>query len=162
MQRKLVVLMFVFAFLFSVSSVTSAEVIKLKLANYFPTTHMNSAMLGKFCEELNKKLAGKVEITQYTGGTLLSAPKMAAGVETGIADIGFSHCSYTRGRFPVMEIMEAAPRVPEPLDSRPCVERFLQQVQAEGVERLSPHHLLYESGERAPDAQQAREDPGRP
>lgn len=47
-----------------------------------------------------------MEITQYTGGTLLTAPKMAAGVETGIADIGFSHCSYTRGRFPVMEIME--------------------------------------------------------
>ncbi len=47
-----------------------------------------------------------MEITQYTGGTLLTAPKMAAGVETGIADIGLSHCSYSRGRFPVMEIME--------------------------------------------------------
>ena len=114
MQRKLVVLMFVLAFLFSVSSVTSAAVIKLKLANYFPTTHMNSVMLGKFCEELNKKLAGKVEITQYTGGTLLTAPKMAAGVETGIADIGFSHCSYTRGRFPVMEIMELPLGFPSP------------------------------------------------
>ena len=114
MQRKLVVLMFVLAFLFSVSSVTNADVIKLKLANYFPTTHMNSVMLAKFCEELNKKLAGKVEITQYTGGTLLTAPKMAAGVATGIADIGFSHCSYTRGRFPVMEIMELPLGFPSP------------------------------------------------
>ena len=114
MQRKLVVLMFVLAFLFSVSSVTCADVIKLKLANYFPTTHMNSVMLGKFCEELNKKLAGKVEITQYTGGTLLTAPKMAAGVATGIADLGFSHCSYTRGRFPVMEIMELPLGFPSP------------------------------------------------
>jgi len=106
--------MFVLAFLFSVSSVTCADVIKLKLANFFPTMHMNSVMLGKFCEELNKKLAGKVEITQYTGGTLLTAPKMAAGVETGIADIGFSHCSYTRGRFPVMEIMELPLGFPSP------------------------------------------------
>lgn len=114
MQRKLVVLMFVLAFLFSVSSVTCADVIKLKLANYFPTTHMNSVMLAKYCEELNKKLAGKVEITQYTGGTLLTAPKMAAGVATGIADIGFSHCSYTRGRFPVMEIMELPLGFPSP------------------------------------------------
>ncbi len=63
-------------------------------------------MLGKYCEELNKKLVGKVELTQYTGGTLLAAPKMAAGVASGIADIGFSNCSYSRGRFPVMEIME--------------------------------------------------------
>jgi TRAP-type C4-dicarboxylate transport system substrate-binding protein len=114
MQKKLVVLMFVLAFLFSVSSVTCADVIKLKLANYFPTTHMNSVMLGKYCEELNKKLAGKVEITQYTGGTLLTAPKMAAGIVTGIADIGFAHCSYTRGRFPVMEIMELPLGFPSP------------------------------------------------
>jgi TRAP-type C4-dicarboxylate transport system substrate-binding protein len=28
----------------------------------------------KYCEELNKKMAGKVEITQYAGGTLLTAP----------------------------------------------------------------------------------------
>ena len=87
------VLMFVLVFLFSVSSVACADVIKLKLANFFPPTHMNSAMLAKYCEELNKKLAGRVEIIQYTGGTLLTAPKMAVGVSTGIADIGFSHCS---------------------------------------------------------------------
>ena len=57
---------------------------------------MNSVMMGKYCEELNKKLAGKVEITQYTGGTLLTADKMAAGVATGIADIGLSNFP-TRG-----------------------------------------------------------------
>ena len=114
MQKKVMVLMFVLAFLFSVSSVVCADVIKLKLANFFPAMHMNSVMLGKYCEELNKKLAGKVEITQYTGGTLLTAPKMAAGVATGIADIGFSHCSYTRGRFPVMEIMELPLGFPSP------------------------------------------------
>ena len=62
--------------------------------------------MGKFCDELSKKLTGKVELTQYAGGTLLSAPKIAAGVSAGIADIGLSNLSYTRGRFPVMEIME--------------------------------------------------------
>lgn len=107
MGRKVALLVFVVLFLFSMySSPYAAEVIKLKFANYFPPTHMNSVMMGKFCDEMNKKLAGKVEMTQYTGSTLLSAPKMAAGVSTGIADIGLSNCSYTRGRFPVMEIME--------------------------------------------------------
>ena len=88
-----------FSFLFTSFSY-AADVIKLKFANYFPPTHMNSVMMGKYCEELNKKLAGKVEITQYTGSTLLSAPKIAAGVSTGIADIGLSNLAYTRGRFP--------------------------------------------------------------
>jgi TRAP-type transport system periplasmic protein len=107
MGRKMVVAIFVVSLLFSAASLTyAADVIKLKFANYFPPTHMNSVMMGKYCDELNKKLAGKVELTQYAGGTLLTAPKMAAGVATGIADIGLSHCSYSRGRFPVMEIME--------------------------------------------------------
>ena len=107
MGRKVAWGVFVVSFLFLVvSSSYAAEVIKLKFANYFPPTHMNSVIMGKYCEELNKKLAGKVELTQYTGSTLLSAPKMAAGVAGGIADIGLSNLSYTRGRFPVMEIME--------------------------------------------------------
>ncbi|MCX5802696.1 MAG: TRAP transporter substrate-binding protein [Proteobacteria bacterium] len=106
-MRRLVLLVFVVSLLFLTYSFTyAADVIKLKFANYFPPTHMNSVMMGKFCDELNKKLAGKVELTQYTGSTLLSAPKIAAGVSTGIADIGLSNLAYTRGRFPVMEIME--------------------------------------------------------
>ncbi|HEY3275213.1 MAG TPA: TRAP transporter substrate-binding protein [Syntrophorhabdaceae bacterium] len=106
MVRKLLSALFIVSLLLGLASVSSADVIKLKFANYFPPTHMNSIMMGKFCEEINKKLAGKAEVTQYTGGTLLTAPKMAAGVASGIADIGLSHCSYSRGRFPVMEVME--------------------------------------------------------
>ena len=84
----------------------AAEVIELSLANYMPVMHINSVLMGKFCDEVNKRLAGKVKVTQHTGGTLLTAPKMAAGVASGIADIGLSHCSYSRGRFPVMELTE--------------------------------------------------------
>jgi TRAP-type C4-dicarboxylate transport system substrate-binding protein len=108
------VLVFIAAFVFSVCPMACAEVIKLKVANFFPPVHMNSIMVGKYCEELNKRLAGKVELTQYTGGTLLTAPKIAAGVSTGIADVGLSHCSYSRGRFPVMEIMELPLGFPSP------------------------------------------------
>ena len=84
----------------------AADVIKLKFANYMPILHINVPLMQKFCDEVNKKLAGKIEITQYPAGTLLTAPKMAAGVADGIADIGLAHCSYSRGRFPVMELTE--------------------------------------------------------
>jgi TRAP-type transport system periplasmic protein len=107
MLKKLAFFVSVFSLLFSTYSFTHAdEPIKLKVANYFPPTHMCSVLLGQYCDEVNKQLPGKVELTQYVGGTLLTAPKMAAGVVSGIADIGFSHCAYTRGRFPVMEIVE--------------------------------------------------------
>lgn len=107
MTKRLTVLVFIVAVVLSAYAPSyAADVIKLKFANFFPPTHMNSTMLGKWCDELNKKLGGKVEITQYTGGTLLTAPKIAGGVATGIADIGFAHTAYSRGRFPVTEIME--------------------------------------------------------
>jgi TRAP-type C4-dicarboxylate transport system substrate-binding protein len=107
MLKKLVFFMFVVSLLFSTYSFTRAEEpIKIKVANYFPPTHMCAVLLGNFCNEVNKKLPGKVELTQYVGGTLLTAPKMATGVASGIADMGFSHCAYSRGRFPVMEIVE--------------------------------------------------------
>jgi TRAP-type transport system periplasmic protein len=107
MVRKALVVAFVVSFVFSVASfVSAAEAIKLKFASYHPPVHMVSVLIGKFCEDVNKKSGGKVEITSYPGGTLLSPTKMAAGVASNIADIGFSHCSYSRGRFPAMEIME--------------------------------------------------------
>lgn len=104
MKRKLLWGVLAISLLFS--TVAVAELIELSLANYMPVMHINSVLMGKFCEEANKRLAGKVKVTQYTGGTLLTAPKMAAGVASGIADIGLSHCSYSRGRFPVMELTE--------------------------------------------------------
>jgi TRAP-type C4-dicarboxylate transport system substrate-binding protein len=109
MRRRALLLLVFSAFLFSSwipAEALAAEGIKLKLANFFPSTHMNSIIMEKYCKELNKRSNGKLEITQYTGGTLLTAPKIAAGVLSGIADFGVSHCTYTRGRFPVMEIME--------------------------------------------------------
>jgi TRAP-type C4-dicarboxylate transport system substrate-binding protein len=88
------------------SVVSSAEVIKLKSANYLPPTHKMSLLGQKFCEEVNKRSNGRVEITYYPGGTVLSPAKMYNGVVTGIADMGFSHIGYTRGRFPVMEVFD--------------------------------------------------------
>ncbi|MGD0918344.1 MAG: TRAP transporter substrate-binding protein [Thermodesulfobacteriota bacterium] len=83
-----------------------AEIIKLKAANYLPITHPMSVLSGWFCDEVKKRTNGRVEITYYPGGTLLSPVKMYDGVFTGIADIGVSHIDYTRGRFPMMEVFD--------------------------------------------------------
>jgi len=93
--------------LFGVCSLASAaDVIKLKSANYLPPTHKMSLLGQKFCDDVNKRLAGKVEINYYPGGTLLSPDKMFTGITQGIADMGLSHIAYTRGRFPITEITE--------------------------------------------------------
>ena len=107
MKKGLLGLLVVMVFAIGIlSPVRAAEPIKLKSANYLPTTHPMSALGAWFCDEIKKRTNGRVEITYYPGGTLLSPVKMYDGVVTGIADMGMSHISYTRGRFPVMEVFE--------------------------------------------------------
>jgi TRAP-type transport system periplasmic protein len=107
MGKKVLLVLASVLLVFSTYSATdAAQPIKLKFANFFPPTHKHSTLFEKFCEEIKNRTGGRVEVSYYPGGTLLTAPKMPAGVATGIADIGLSNCGYTRGRFPVMEVME--------------------------------------------------------
>lgn len=52
------------------------------------------------------RTGGRIKITYFPGGSLLKAPAVIKGIETGIADIGLSHIEYTPGRFPVTEVAE--------------------------------------------------------
>jgi TRAP-type transport system periplasmic protein len=107
MKRNAVLFLSAVVLLLTVSSVVmAAEVVKLKYANYLPPTHKMSLLGQKFCEEVNKRSNGRVEITYYPGGTVLTPAKMFSGVVTGIADMGLSHIGYTRGRFPVTEAFD--------------------------------------------------------
>jgi TRAP-type transport system periplasmic protein len=105
-KRFIFVLVVLVSILATHSFVRGAEVIRLKAANYLPVTHPMSVLSGWFCDEVKKRTNGRVEITYYPGGTLLSAVKMYDGVVTGIADMGLSHIQYTRGIFPVMEVFD--------------------------------------------------------
>ena len=107
MRKKIMLILLVIVFIFATHPfVRGAEVIKLKAANYLPVTHKMSVLTGWFCDEIKKRTNGQVEVTYLAGGTLLNPVKMYDGVVTGISDMGFSHVSYTRGRFPMSEIFE--------------------------------------------------------
>jgi TRAP-type C4-dicarboxylate transport system substrate-binding protein len=107
MKKGVMVLLLVIAFVFVANSFVKAQdVIKLKAANYLPVTHPMSLLSKWFCDEVKKRTNDRVEVSYYGGGTLLNPVKMYDGVLTGIADIGFSHIDYTRGRFPMMEVFD--------------------------------------------------------
>jgi TRAP-type C4-dicarboxylate transport system substrate-binding protein len=98
-----------FAFFLTCIAVTDSRgeaVIKLKYSTYFVATHQVAVLNQQFCDEIKKRTNGRVDITYYPSGTLLSAPKTYQGVVSDIADIGMSNISYTRGRFPVMEMLD--------------------------------------------------------
>ena len=97
MRKSITLFLVLVVLVFATHSLArGAEVIKLKAANYLPVTHKMSLLTGWFCDEVKKRTNGRVEITYYPGGTLLSPVKMYDGVFTGIADIGVSHIQYTR------------------------------------------------------------------
>jgi TRAP-type C4-dicarboxylate transport system substrate-binding protein len=79
------------------------KVINLKVANFFPPPSKQSKITEEFAAELQSRSGGRLKVQFFGGGSLLSAPAMFKGIETGITDIGYSHVYYTPGRMPVCE-----------------------------------------------------------
>lgn len=88
-------------------SISSAQkAISLNYSNFFPPQHKNSQLAEAWCKEIEKRTNGKVKITYFPGGTLTPAAQTYENVIKGIADIGFSVFGYTRGRFPMISLMD--------------------------------------------------------
>lgn len=85
------------------TAAAGAKVIKLRFANLFPPTSRHSKICEEFVREVQERTGGRIQIQYYAGGSLLKAPAIFRGVETGVADIGFAPIVYTPGRMPVSE-----------------------------------------------------------
>lgn len=109
--------------------------IELKLAHFFPATHpAETELVQKWAEAVSKGTGGLVTITSYPGGTLLTAEEIYDGVVTGIADLGLSCFSYTRGRFPLLEAFE----LPGIVYSN---SKVASKVAWEGIKELNPQEI---------------------
>ena len=89
------------------SMASGAKTYQFNLAHFFPGTHPAEAVfIQGWIQAIEEATDGQVKITSYPGETLLKAADVYNGVVQGIADIGLSCFSYTRGRFPVLEAFE--------------------------------------------------------
>ncbi len=79
------------------------KVIKLKFANFFPPPAKQSKICEDFIKDLEFRSGGRIKVQYFAGGSLLRAPAIYKGIESGIADIGYAHVYYTPGRMPVTE-----------------------------------------------------------
>lgn len=82
------------------------KAIELTYSIFFPATHQNTVLATEWAKEIEKRTDGRVKITVFAGGTLTPADKCYDGVEKGISDIGMSVMGYTRGRFPLSEVID--------------------------------------------------------
>lgn len=85
---------------------SAQKVITLNYTNFFPAPHKNSLLAEQWCREVEKRTNGTIKITYFPGGTLTPPAQTYDGVTKGIADIGYGVFSYTRGKFPLMEVVE--------------------------------------------------------
>lgn len=84
-----------------------SQTVELKLAHFFPATHpAEKELIQPWAKAIETATEGRVKITSYPGQTLLQADAVYDGVINGVADLGLSCFSYTRGSFPVLEVFE--------------------------------------------------------
>jgi len=103
------------------------KVITLKFANYFPPVAKHTLIGNEFIEEIEKRTGGRVKITYYPGGTLLTAPAMIDGIIKGIADMGYTHVEYSPGRFLVTEVCDMPLGYSSAWVGSQCVNDFYQK-----------------------------------
>jgi TRAP-type C4-dicarboxylate transport system substrate-binding protein len=107
MQRVLSIFVLITILCLSfLAPVQAGDAIKLTYSNFFPPTHIQSKLAEAWCKEVEKRTGGKVQVQYFPGQTLTKASQSYDGVVTGICDVAMSCFAYTRGRFPVMEVVD--------------------------------------------------------
>ncbi len=92
---------------FSVSSShAQTKAVKITFSHFWPAGHPVTNLLDEWAKEVEKRTKGAVAITMFTAGTLTPAPKCYDGVVKGISGMGSSALGYTKGRFPLMELLD--------------------------------------------------------
>lgn len=84
----------------------AAAPIKLTYSNFFPPTHIQSKLAESWCKEVEKRTGGRVVVEYFPGQTLTKARQIYDGVVQGMSDLGLCLFGYTRGRFPLMEVVD--------------------------------------------------------
>lgn len=80
--------------------------IELRYSGFPPATHGTMVLADSWAKEIDKRTSGRVKITIFPSGSLTPAPQIYDGVVKGISDFGFSVLAYTRGRFPMSEVID--------------------------------------------------------
>jgi TRAP-type C4-dicarboxylate transport system substrate-binding protein len=77
----------------------------LRYSSMFPAPHRQSQVISEWLKEVEKRTNGRVRVTVYPGGLLTPPVQTYDSVIRGIADIGLADAAYTRGRFPLTEVV---------------------------------------------------------
>ncbi|MGD9975331.1 MAG: TRAP transporter substrate-binding protein [Desulfatirhabdiaceae bacterium] len=129
--------------LFCVHFIPSAhsETIELGYANFFPPMHDQGKLAESWAKEIETRTSGKVKITYYGGGALLNGPQIYDGILKGMADIGMSVFGYSRGVFPVMEVIDLPNAYPDGKIATRVINDFYQKFKPAELSKVKVLYL---------------------
>ena len=110
-MRKHLVVVLVSVFIGSIALLpvtahSAEEVIKLKFSTQFPAPHKCSVLYEQWCKDMEKRTNGRVKWSYYPAAMLTPPPQTYDSIVKGIADAGQSVFAYTRGKFPLTEVVD--------------------------------------------------------
>jgi len=109
-KRKMTALLvgFLAVAVFALTNATPGycKTVELTYSIFFPATHGHSILATEWAKEIEKRTNGAVKINMFPGATLTPPDQCYDGVVKGISDIGMSVLSYTKGRFPLSEVID--------------------------------------------------------
>jgi TRAP-type C4-dicarboxylate transport system substrate-binding protein len=123
-------------------SVAQAATTQLTYSIFFPSTHGQAKAGESWAQEIEKGTNGQVKINVLAGGTLTPADQCFDGVVKGISDIGMSVFAYTRGRFPMIEVLDLPMGYPNGRVATRVANEFYKKFapkELEGVKLLYIH-----------------------
>jgi TRAP-type C4-dicarboxylate transport system substrate-binding protein len=80
--------------------------VSLTFSNFLFAEAQNSILAERWCREVEKRTNNKMKISIVHGGKLLPGPKIYDGVVKGDIDVGMSVFAYTKGKFPLTEVID--------------------------------------------------------
>ena len=153
MKGRLLIASVVFAtFLLPVlvSSLSHAQVVTLKYSQTFPAANKFSTLSEQWCKEVEKRTNGRVKVTHYPGATLTPPVQTYDSVVKGIADVGLSFCSYTRGKFPLTEAVDLPLGIKSGLQGTKMANEYFKKFKPKEFDEVklaylstSPPHFLF-------------------
>jgi len=134
-------LLFSFVFLAgALSAPAQTKPLELTYSIFFPAPHKNTVLAEEWAKEIGRRTQGKVKITVFPGGTLTPADKCYDGVVKGISDIGMSVMGYTRGKFPLTEVIDLPLGYKNGLSATRLINQYFQKFQPKEFEEVK---ILY-------------------
>ncbi|OPY02384.1 MAG: Sialic acid-binding periplasmic protein SiaP precursor [Syntrophorhabdus sp. PtaB.Bin047] len=91
---------------FSSSYGADPAVVTLKYSTFANPGLKSYGKMEQYCKEIEKRTGGRVKLQLYPGSTLAPAKFTYNAVLDGVADVGHLVFSYSRGSFPLIEILD--------------------------------------------------------